>query len=368
MRLSSFTGIGWSSHWLLFCVAIRSQTSFKVTRILASLAIASQKQSQVFSVPLFPRPWIAHELYRRPHRHKPPSSLFAPRHFSTSALPRLPVLDTMINKALAATNFLPLKKTVIVYIHHPLQTSVNLIEGFIRLGAKAQNIFVLGKHYSECQSVVEQMKQFGVFYRPCSIQIGLGKFSQNFTQDINWLWLNVMAHVEDKDVDEILILDHGGYALSFIPEQILRKYKVIGVEKTTAGLINLDAQGLPPFPLLGVANCAAKKILESPLIAEAIVKKLLPLIPIKENNLTCGVIGYGSIGKAITDKLLSMDHKVIVYDNDPNQLRSVNKMKNLATTNELPALVASSDYIFGCTGRDVATSIDSFRLSPKKKL
>ncbi|PHH57237.1 NAD(P)-dependent oxidoreductase [Coxiella burnetii] len=176
-----------------------------------------------------------------------------------------------------------------------------------------------------------------------------------------------MAHVEDKDVDEILILDHGGYALSFIPEQILRKYKVIGVEKTTAGLINLDAQGLPPFPLLGVANCAAKKILESPLIAEAIVKKLLPLIPIKENNLTCGVIGYGSIGKAITDKLLSMDHKVIVYDNEPNQLRSVNKMKNLATTNELPALVASSDYIFGCTGRDVATSIDSFRLSPKNK-
>ncbi|WP_280124404.1 NAD-binding protein [Coxiella endosymbiont of Ornithodoros amblus] len=40
-----------------------------------------------------------------------------------------------------------------------------------------------------------------------------------------------------------------------------------------------------------------------------------------------GVIGYGSIGKAISDKLLSMNHKVIVYENDPNHLRIVNKIK-----------------------------------------
>ncbi|WP_267256343.1 hypothetical protein [Coxiella endosymbiont of Ornithodoros maritimus] len=97
---------------------------------------------------------------------------------------------------------------------------MNLIEGLIRLGAKPQNIFVLGKHYSECQLVVKQIKQFGVFYQPCSMQIGLGKFSQNFIRDINWLWFNIMTHVKE-DVEEILILDHGGYALSFIPEQIL---------------------------------------------------------------------------------------------------------------------------------------------------
>ncbi|OGO95160.1 MAG: hydroxyacid dehydrogenase [Coxiella sp. RIFCSPHIGHO2_12_FULL_44_14] len=175
-----------------------------------------------------------------------------------------------------------------------------------------------------------------------------------------------MASIK-KDVKEVLILDHGGHALSFIPEQILRQYKVVGVEKTTRGLINLKAQGFPPLPLIGVAHCAAKRILESPLIAEAVIAKLLPLISIKDKNLVCGIVGYGAIGKAITAKLLSMQHKVIVYDNDPNQFRIAKDIRGMTVTNELSALVASADYIFGCTGRDITTSIDSFRLSSKNK-
>ncbi|WP_280124405.1 hypothetical protein [Coxiella endosymbiont of Ornithodoros amblus] len=62
-----------------------------------------------------------------------------------------------------------------------------------------------------------------------------------------------MTHIKE-DVEEILIFDHSGYYFSFIPEKILRKYKVIGVEKTTARLINLNAQVFPPFPLFGVDN------------------------------------------------------------------------------------------------------------------
>jgi len=301
-----------------------------------------------------------------PYRQNLHSVFFSQkRFFTTKLLPHLPVVDAVIEKALATMSSLPLRKTAIVYVHHPLQTSVNLMTGLLRLGARPKNIFVLGKHYSECPSIVKQMMDLGVHYQPCSVQIGLGKFYQSFTRDINWLWFNTLTHIE-KDTEEVLVLDHGGHALAFIPAQILQKYKVVGIEKTTGGLINLDDQGLPPFPIIGVANCAAKKILESPLIAEAVVTKLLPIIPIKNTNLTCGVVGYGAIGKAVASKLLAMGHKVIVYDNDHYQLKAI-KTEGLTKTNELSALISSADYIFGCTGRDITKSIDIFRLASKDK-
>lgn len=300
-------------------------------------------------------------------------AFFSPQRFYNpgykASLPKLPVLNTLLNKALPFIKTDNLKKTAIIYVHHPLLTSVNLIDAIIQLGAKPKNIFVLGKHYSECLSVVEQISQFGVHYETCSPQVGLGRFSHSFIRDINWLWKNVLTQVQkDKEIEEILILDHGGHALTFIPQQILQNYKVIGIEKTTGGLVNMEKQGFsPPFPIIGVANCAAKKILESPLIAEAVVKKLLPLIPIDSPNLICGVVGFGAIGKALTAKLLSMGHKVIVFDNNHQQLQDIKDRPDITITNELPTLIAFADYIFGCTGRDITTSHDALRLSPKNK-
>jgi S-adenosylhomocysteine hydrolase len=93
----------------------------------------------------------------------------------------------------------------------------------------------------------------------------------------------------------------------------------------------------------------------------------LPLIPIKNKDLICGVVGYGAIGKAIVAKLLSMGHKVIVYDSNMQQLTNIKSSREITITNELSALVAFADYIFGCTGRDITTSTDLFRLSPKNK-
>ncbi len=274
--------------------------------------------------------------------------------------PALPLLDYLLNKVLREKR-VSLEKTAIIYIHHPLQTSVNLVDSMIQLGAQPKNIFVLGKKYSECPAVVEQIRHYGIHYQPCSAQMGWGQFSHSFTRDINWLWKSVTDHLQE-DVKNVLLLDHGGYATSFMPVPILEKYKVIGVEKTTAGLIRLNDQGLPPFPLIGVAHCATKKILESPLIAEAIVNKLLSLIPEDPYKATCGIIGYGAIGKAVATKLLAMGYKVILHDNNPIPLTN-----GITFTHGISELVASSDYIFSCTGQDSIKSIEPFRVSQTDK-
>ena len=164
-------------------------------------------------------------------------------------------------------------------------------------------------------------------------------------------------------IQKVIAVSHGRYFLELLPPEIVNTYPIIGIEKTASGLMSPVIQGLP-FPVIAMATCATKLILESPLIADEIINKLIPLIPVADKKLVCGVVGYGAIGKAITQKLLSMGHKVMVYDNDHS------KVKNLGTakaTKELVALVGFADYIFGCTGQDITAAIDILNFCSKDK-
>lgn len=271
------------------------------------------------------------------------------------------LLNRLVKQVLSSSEPSPLTNVVVVYIHHALHSSFSLLRAQIELGLAPQNTFVLHKSYSACKKVFEKIKNLGVHYQPCSPQNGLGKFSHSFIRDINLLWEKVLSC--KQVTDKLIVMDHGGHALSFMPAEILQKYNVIGIEKTTAGLINASAGGLS-FPIIETASCAAKRILESPLIAEAVVTKLTTLIPVHHEALACGVIGYGAIGKAVANKLSSMGHKVIVYDNQSHRLK---EEKGIIFTNEVAAVVAFSDYLFGCTGQDIAKTIDLFRLCNKNK-
>jgi S-adenosylhomocysteine hydrolase len=273
----------------------------------------------------------------------------------------LPLLDSILNKV---EHLKPLNNTTIIYIHHALDTSVNLVSSMIRLGACPQDIFVLGKSYSECPSAVQRIKNLNVIYQDCSKQTALGQFSQSFTYDIGCLWKRVNDHLANNanDVRDVLVLDHGGYAIKLMPQSISMQCNVVGLEKTTAGLMGPKNREFPLVPIINVAQCATKKTLESPLIAETIVKKLLPQLP-KNPDKVCGVIGYGSVGRAVATLLNSIYKRVIVYDphylthNEANPWRACN----------LSELITDSDLIFGCTGQDLIP-IELFKVTKKEKI
>lgn len=274
----------------------------------------------------------------------------------------LPVLNELTTRIQQDPDRISLEKTAVVYIHHALGTSVDVVESLIALKAKPEHIFVLGKSYSQNDEVVQQMKDLKVHYKDCSKQVGLGGFSRYFISDINNLWAEVCAKLDQvgENIENVIIADHGGHAVASVPADILQNYNVVGIEKTTAGLKHPYTHALP-FPLIEVASCTAKKVFESPLIAEALVSKLSPFIPLRNDNIACGVVGYGSIGKALAQKLLDLGHKVVVYDRDDRQLRDV--PEGMIATNSLSGILSAADYIFGCTGTDITEdNIDAFRL------
>lgn len=279
----------------------------------------------------------------------------------------LPVLDALLEKASKEGKANILDKTAIYYVHHPLQTSINVVDALIHLGAKPKNLFILGKRYSECESVVSTLVQKGVHYQPCSMQTALGQYSQSFIRDINWLWAKMVDEL-DSEVEQILIMDHGGHAITYIPLAILEHYKVIGIEKTTAGFINSERHGTPPIPVIDVANSAAKRFLESSLIADAVVNKIDSYLPENINDFVFGVVGLGAIGKAVMNRLHKLGCQIIVHDIDSSNQHLLDKTKNIIFTNDMGALVASADYIFGCSGRDISEGqLEQLRLATQDK-
>lgn len=272
----------------------------------------------------------------------------------------LPLLDVMLNNV-GLTLGCSLNNTVVIYIHHALKTSVNLLDAFFKLGLFPKNTFVMGKPYSDHKETVDLIKSRGVHYQDNSVQTQLAHFKETFFQDVRSLWERVILHIENQThIKNILILDHGGYVNSTVPLNHLKDFRVIGLEKTSGGVLNLmENQKQLSFPVIDVANCATKKILESPLIAEAVVTKLSSVVPITEKSISCGIVGYGAIGKALTDKLLALGHRLIVYDDDGKKLALLKEKPRFKISHNLSSLIENSTFIFGCTGQDITKSIRS---------
>lgn len=278
------------------------------------------------------------------------------RFFSTPTtrqqVHELPLLKKLVDTTLNVHAAPPLKNTAIICVTHAFHTVLPLLSSFVQLGAAHEKIFVMGKLYSECEDVVQEIKKAGFYYQHSTRPAMLGGFHRSFMRDINRLLTKCMTTL--APTDNLLILDHGGHALAFAPPELLEGRNVVGIEKTTAGLLHPEVAGVP-FPIIRMADCAAKKILEPPLIAKEVVQKLMPLIPLQTNKLICGVVGYGAIGKAIADKLRALGHEVMVYDRHKEKIQHLPRNVRMP---ELAVLVTNSDYILDCTGEDISTTTE----------
>jgi len=257
---------------------------------------------------------------------------------------------------------LNLSDITFVCVQHLLFTTIDLIKALIILGAKPNNIHIMGKIYSSCPLVIEELTSLGVIYYPSSSPSRYGHFEYYFNGDIINMWSNITTDIITKSITKIIILDDGSKAISNIPQFLSENYKIFAVEQTSSGVAHLKKKNIR-FPVINVAYSAAKQLLEAPMIAKAVVNKLdkfLPLFP-----TTCGVVGLGVIGRAISQKLLSLNHKVIVYDPAKEKYDFMNSVE---IVENVQLLFQNSNYIFGCAGEDITVNLDLTQIQGIKNL
>ncbi len=246
------------------------------------------------------------------------------------------------------------KNSIFVCVQHLLYTSVDLFNALIYLGAQPNNIFLLGKLYSNNQDVFNILSQKGLNLIQSLPQTKFGYFQESFENDILRLWSKVLEHLKYRNIEKVIILDDGGFCLKDAPSQILNDYPVMGIEQTSSGLVKIGKNKLA-FPLIEVASSAAKQHVESPMIAKSVEEKLVDKLPLHGTRLTCGVVGLGVIGKAATEKLLNLGHTVYTYDRHSEKniaLPGAHKVNNVSE------ILTLSDYIFGCAGEDILKNLN----------
>lgn len=283
-------------------------------------------------------------------------------------LPKLRLLDDLVQ---LTKNTCPnlFTNTVIVGYQHLLETTGSLFQALIQAGVKAENIFILGKCYSTAPSVVEAIKKLGVTYvNPGTIPSQSGCFLKTTTEDAYKLWQavqNTLHH--DKSIESVLILDDGAIAAETLPIEIALNYSVAIVEQTRKGLYS-QKTGAYQLPVVEVASSAAKRNLEPPLIAIAIMRRVnavLDQLKIVQSTMF-GVAGYGAIGQAITQFLLQQGYRVYVFDSElPSQLPQHIRLK---FTKSMAELFNIADIIFGCTGQDITRGLKFDTHTTEKKL
>jgi len=263
----------------------------------------------------------------------------APWHSPTLFAP-LPLLDRIASQVPGPQA--SLNGVTLVCVQHLLETSGSLIQTLVSLGLNPSNLHVLGKAYSSNSSVEERLRSLGAHVVEAGRQLHWGEYSTQLTEDVSRLWDQVAERIEAQRPDALVVLDDGGFCIKGMPA--FRDVPVVGIEQTMSGLALLDVR--PLCPVIDVASSAAKQWIEPPMISEAVLARLqtyrLPDSPI-------GVVGFGNIGKAMTQTLSRIQSPILAFDENTG---AEGKSGTTIFCDSLGELYSKSATIFGCTGRD----------------
>lgn len=276
----------------------------------------------------------------------------------SNQIPTLPILGNIANQFPLLT-YLG-KNTALVGVQHMLPTTASLFNGLHQyLGFQKRNLFFCGKFYSSCSFVENYIHNSGIHLMPTKTPQRSSQYKEQMEESIKTMWDKVCVHLKkNPEINRIIILDEGGYCLESIPKFIPYEYEMASVEQTRFGFYNRHIDSAL-FPTIDVARSAAKRKLESPLIAEAIIRRLNDVIEVLHinQNKIMGVIGNGAIGHALVQHLLAKGYKVLVYDESESAFHGINH-RHCYRIDNIENLIASSDIVLSCTGRDISQKAD----------
>ena len=241
--------------------------------------------------------------------------------------------------------------TAIVAVQHMLLQTCDLFEALSSLGAKRENIFALGKVYSNNPLVMAALRHRGITVVE-STTPNAGEFDRAFQEDVNRLWEVVRRNIGQRRVRRILILDDGGKCSTSIPPDLLARYAVAGVEQTSFGIFVFE-ETPPQFAVVSWARSAVKRQIGGPLFSERLLAKVqsefLGGKALTGENI--GIIGLGSIGSALANLAQQQHNRVLFFDPDPCYELPEYLSGRVMRVDSLRELMSRCDYVFGCSGR-----------------
>jgi hypothetical protein len=217
-----------------------------------------------------------------------------------------------------------------------LWQTVDLLAAIAGLGVKRENIFALGKVYSNSPIVIGTLRDRGITVVDANTPAP-GQFDRYAERDVHRLWEIVARNLAQRDVKRILVLDDGGQCITRVPVDVLQRYEMCGVEQTSFGMFLFERQPL-------FSHCLLNKF-ESRILGGDVL-----------TGANAGIIGLGSIGGALANLLMRQHNNVWFYDPD-TELQVPQRLAGRITRVEsLEDLMLRCEYVFGCSGRQPFTN------------
>jgi len=240
--------------------------------------------------------------------------------------------------------------TALVAVQHMLRQTVDLFQTGVGMGLNLRNIFALGKVYSNSAKVIETLRAMGVTVVE-SVVPPPGEFHRYFEQDIDKLWRIASDQFVRRGIKRVLVLDDGGVCITSVPQEIRQRYELCGVEQTSLGMFLFEEKP-PPFAVMAWARAAVKLEIGGPLFSQCFIERFhtefLRHRPLIQKQL--GVIGMGSIGRALATLALREGNEVLYYD--PNRSITFPAGEKITRLDSLEELMLRCDYVVGCSGRN----------------
>src|SRR5688572_13021140 len=241
--------------------------------------------------------------------------------------------------------------TAVVAVQHMLWQTVDLLAAITGLGVKRENIFALGKVYSNSPHELGTLRDRGIAVLDGNMPAP-GRLDRYFDGDVDRLWEIVARALAQRDAKRILVLDDGGQCITRVPAAVLQRYELCGVEQTSFGMFLFEQQP-PPFAVMAWARTAVKLNIGGPLFSQCLLNKFESRI-LGGDVLTganVGIIGLGSIGGALANLIAGQHNNVFFFDPDTELQVPQRLARRVTRVESLEELMLRCEYVFGCSGR-----------------
>jgi hypothetical protein len=273
------------------------------------------------------------------------ANLVSPNAFG----PELPTVHRLMEAARDSGLVIP-STVKLIAVQHMVRTNLTLFHALFTLGLQPRNTFVIGKGYSTSLSCLRTLRGTGVRVVKDLKPPQPGDYGEAREEDLRAFWRSVDGRGILQRQEKMLIADIGGRLLSLVEDECAdfnEKREVIGIEQTTSGIRRLEVRPRA-FPVVNVAQAAAKPLHESRLVAQTIIDRVDQRRPGCWPHMRIGVVGMGEIGRAMITALVARGFEVMGADPEDRS-----RFSSALRPTPLASLVERSEIIFGCTGRDI---------------